>query len=86
MEPTSVHCLGYPLAVSQTKNSSLFSNFPGAAVNRISWACSLQQVHNNADIHNESCIFLFASFPTDCVFFIPCIFSQIFKPNVLNNQ
>lgn len=42
MERTSVHCLGYPLAASQANNSNLFPNFPGAAVYRILWVCSLQ--------------------------------------------
>ena len=67
MERTSVHCLGYPLTASQTNNSNLFPNFHGAAVYRISWAYSLQQIHNTTDIHNESCIFLFSNFPMDCI-------------------
>lgn len=69
MGRNSVHCLGYPLTANQTNNSNLFPNFRGAAVYRMSWACSCQQTHNNADIHNESCIFLFSNFPIGCIFF-----------------
>lgn len=81
MERTSVHCLGYPLTASQTNNSNLFPNFHGTAVYRISWAYSLQQIHNTADIHNESCIFLFSNFPMDCIFFLPCTFNHFLKTN-----
>lgn len=80
-ERTSVHCLGYPLTASQTNNSNLFPNFHGAAVYRISWAYSLQQIHDTADIHNESCIFLFSNFPMDCIFFLPCTFNHFLKTN-----
>lgn len=83
MEPTSVHCLGYPLTASQTNNSNRFPNFPGAAAYRISWACSHQQTHNNAGIHIESYYFFFQRFPVDCIFFPSHIFNHFFKPTAL---